>query len=194
MKGDDTMVNFKDGELVKGAYVIIDGKEYEVHMPQYSGETPLSSENLNKMQKDLQDKMTGGVWMPSLQTLDGDTLTVEYLIKKGLYKRIGDLVYIEFYIRGRITALGTTEPYGVVAGLPYVAHNQGYFGSECFSSVSFNITDSTDDILLMPVPDEDKLRLQVNKGSTACSIKATTITGGVNYFELGGSGWYKANE
>ena len=47
------MVNFKDGELVKGAYVIIDGKEYEVHMPQYSGETPLSSEILNKMQKDL---------------------------------------------------------------------------------------------------------------------------------------------
>lgn len=51
------MINFKDGELVKGAYVIIDGKEYEVHMPQYSGETPLSSENLNKMQKDLKDKI-----------------------------------------------------------------------------------------------------------------------------------------
>ena len=47
------MVNFKDGELVKGAYVVIDGKEYEVHMPQYSGETPLSSENLNKMQAEL---------------------------------------------------------------------------------------------------------------------------------------------
>ena len=51
------MVNFEDGELVKGAYVVIDGKEYEVHMPQYSGKTPLSSENLNKMQKDLKDKI-----------------------------------------------------------------------------------------------------------------------------------------
>lgn len=47
------MVNFQDAELVKGAYVVIDGKEYEVHMPQYSGETPLSSENLNKMQAEL---------------------------------------------------------------------------------------------------------------------------------------------
>lgn len=47
------MVNFEDGELVKGAYVIIDGKEYEVHMPQYSGRTPLSSENLNKMQVEI---------------------------------------------------------------------------------------------------------------------------------------------
>lgn len=52
------MVNFKDGELVKGAYVIIDGKEHEVHMPQYSGETPLSPENLNKVQNDLNETIT----------------------------------------------------------------------------------------------------------------------------------------
>lgn len=52
------MVNFEDGELVKGAYVIIDGKEYEVHMPQYSGETPLSPENLNKVQNDLNETIT----------------------------------------------------------------------------------------------------------------------------------------
>lgn len=52
------MVNFEDGELVKGAYVVIDGKEYEVHMPQYSGRTPLSSENLNKMQNDLNETIT----------------------------------------------------------------------------------------------------------------------------------------
>lgn len=47
------MINFQDGELVKGAYVVIDGKEYKVHMPRYSGKTPLSSENLNKMQVEL---------------------------------------------------------------------------------------------------------------------------------------------
>ena len=52
------MVNFEDGELVKGAYVVIDGKEYEVHMPQYSGRTPLSSENLNKVQNDLNETIT----------------------------------------------------------------------------------------------------------------------------------------
>lgn len=47
------MVDFEDGTLVKGAYVVIDGKEYEVHMPEYSGKTPISSENLNKIQNDL---------------------------------------------------------------------------------------------------------------------------------------------
>lgn len=48
------MVNFNAGQLIKGAYVLIDGVEYEVHMPQYSGDTPLTPENLNKMQEDLQ--------------------------------------------------------------------------------------------------------------------------------------------
>ena len=47
------MVNFEDGKLVKGAYVVINGIEYPVHMPEYSGNVPLSSENMNKMQKDL---------------------------------------------------------------------------------------------------------------------------------------------
>ena len=52
------MVNFENGTLVKGAYVVIDGVEHEVHMPEYSGNTPLSSENLNKIQADLQQAIT----------------------------------------------------------------------------------------------------------------------------------------
>lgn len=51
------MVEFENGQLVKGAYVIIDGKEYPVHMPQYSGQTPLSAENMNKLQTDLENQI-----------------------------------------------------------------------------------------------------------------------------------------
>lgn len=51
------MINFENGTLVKGAYVVIDGVEHEVHMPQYSGNTPLSPEILNKMQADLQKEV-----------------------------------------------------------------------------------------------------------------------------------------
>lgn len=47
------MINFENGTLVKGAYVVIDGIEHEVHMPEYSGNTPLSPEIFNKMQTDL---------------------------------------------------------------------------------------------------------------------------------------------
>ena len=50
---------FENGTLVKGAYVVIGGVEYEVHMPEYSGNTPTSAENLNKMQEDLKNELTG---------------------------------------------------------------------------------------------------------------------------------------
>lgn len=46
-------MKFEEGTLVKGAYVVIDGVEHEVHMPEYSGNTPLTPENLNKMQEDF---------------------------------------------------------------------------------------------------------------------------------------------
>lgn len=46
-------MKFENGTLVKGAYVVIDGIEHEVHMPKYSGNTPCSAENLNKMQEDI---------------------------------------------------------------------------------------------------------------------------------------------
>ena len=49
------MVNFEDGTLVTGAYTIINGEKYPVYMPKYSGNTPVNAENLNKLQKDLQD-------------------------------------------------------------------------------------------------------------------------------------------
>lgn len=51
------MVNFEDGTLVSGAYVEINGVQYPVHMPQYSGNTPASAENLNKMQTDLKTEL-----------------------------------------------------------------------------------------------------------------------------------------
>lgn len=49
------MVEFKEGQLIKGAYVVINNVEYEVHMPQYSGDTPVTPENLNKIQEDSEN-------------------------------------------------------------------------------------------------------------------------------------------
>lgn len=81
------MVNFKNGELVKGAYVVIDGKEYEVHMPQYSGETPLSSENLNKLQKDLNDKITNANIYSTSETNTGK----KWIDGKDIYRKVIEL-------------------------------------------------------------------------------------------------------
>ena len=49
------MVNFEEGTLIKEAYVVINGEEILVHMPEYSGNTPMSPENLNKMQIGLME-------------------------------------------------------------------------------------------------------------------------------------------
>lgn len=46
-------MKFEAGTLIKGAYVVIDGVEHEVHMPEFEGDTPVSPENLNKMQEDI---------------------------------------------------------------------------------------------------------------------------------------------
>lgn len=68
------MVNFEDGKLVKGAYVLINGIEYPVVMPEYAGKTAMSSENLNKLQNDLQ------------QQIDTNNLELTNLIGNVLYK------------------------------------------------------------------------------------------------------------
>lgn len=51
------MFKFEDGILKKGAYVVIDGVEYEVHMPEYEGKTPMTAENLNRTAKDVEKKI-----------------------------------------------------------------------------------------------------------------------------------------
>lgn len=47
------MFQFQDGTLVEEGYVEITGIKYPIVMPKYTGDTPLSSENLMKMQIEL---------------------------------------------------------------------------------------------------------------------------------------------
>lgn len=47
------MVEFENGTLIKGAYVEINGVQYEVHAPEIQNNTPVSADNLNKLQTDI---------------------------------------------------------------------------------------------------------------------------------------------
>lgn len=47
------MFNFENGDLIEEGYVEINGVKYHIHMPKYNGNTPLTAENLNKMQTKL---------------------------------------------------------------------------------------------------------------------------------------------
>lgn len=47
------MFNFEDGELIENGYVEINGVKYPIVMPKYTGNVPLTAENLNVMQVEL---------------------------------------------------------------------------------------------------------------------------------------------
>ena len=57
MKGDSNMekIQFENGQLITGAYVTIDGIDYPVQMPIYTGSTPLSAETLNQLQDNIEE-------------------------------------------------------------------------------------------------------------------------------------------
>ena len=47
-------INFEDGQLVNAGYVEIDGKKYNITEAEYTGKTPLSAFNLNKLQDNIE--------------------------------------------------------------------------------------------------------------------------------------------
>lgn len=129
------MVNFKEGTLVKGAYVVINGVKYPVIMPEYSGDTPVSPENLNKLQNDinndvtekyntLNDKINGTVLYSSENGTSTDfTLTdsiANYIGKKLKiygFDTIGREGSTEIYIRsGTVKARISLADYGSDSG------------------------------------------------------------------------------
>ena len=62
--------------------------------------TKLNQTTLTEFQNNIetgkQDKMKEGTWTPILTTLEGKAPTMEYLIQRGTYKKIGKLVYLSF--------------------------------------------------------------------------------------------------
>ena len=56
-----------------------------------------------------------GSWTPTLTTVEGVEPTVEYTTRRGRYVKMGNLVFISFYIRGKITALNGTNNYAFIS-------------------------------------------------------------------------------
>ena len=63
--------------------------------------------------------IVAGTWTPVLNALNETAPTVEYTFQQGNYRKIGDMVFIDFYVRGKITALNGTNNYAVISGLPF---------------------------------------------------------------------------
>ncbi len=50
-------INFEDGQLVTAGYVEIDGVKHQIHEAEYSGDTPLSSYVLNRLQDNVETEI-----------------------------------------------------------------------------------------------------------------------------------------
>jgi len=117
-----------------------------------------------------------GTWTPTLLGVYGvnPTYTLEYV--DTMYYRIGDLVYISFYIRAIITAVGSGQ--ACIGGLPFTAR-----AVSDRQAVSFSNVGNFDQTSLISIP-EGKPYLRITSATGVIgSFKAGN-------FYIGASGVY----
>lgn len=149
----------------------------------YNGETaPTGWEEVDGL-------IESGTWTPVLQCRDNETAPT-YTTRNVLahYRKIGDLVYVEFYVRGNITQLNGTSNYIEIGGLPFTNHAAGFGQQALAIGVIYDLTSSDNNVNKTMCILGNKIAIQKNDGSGAAQYKVTTAT----YFEVGGSGWYIA--
>lgn len=128
-----------------------------------------------------------GTWTPTLNTVEGAAPTMTYTSRRGNYRKIGNLVYVDFYIRGKITALTGTNNYGTITGLPFKTTNTRAFGEEgLHMGIMYSLVANETNVCLVFHPDSNIIRIQYAYGAGASTLKVTPT----NYFEIGGNGWY----
>lgn len=130
-----------------------------------------------------------GTWIPVVTTRNNVAPTATYSAQTGTYKKIGNMVFITFLCRGKITALNDTNNYGVIAGLPFKPKAYSGYGQCAISpAVLYNLTVSTDYPTFMVRDSYDgQIYIQHNNGASATTLKVS----GDNNFQVGGSGWYE---
>ena len=147
-----------------------------------------NKEETNALLNNKQDKMIEGTWTPKISTLAGIDPTVNYDVQQGYYRRIGDMVWVSFYCRGKITALNATNNYAFIKGLPFnnkdlqLGHQPLQLGM-LYGLVSLD-TNACLDMY------SNGIRVQNGYGAGAAELIVTQTP----YFELGGSGWYLIKE
>lgn len=128
-----------------------------------------------------------GTWTPAINTVEGAIPKMTYTTRKGNYRKIGNLVYVDFYIRGKITALTGTNNYGTITGLPFKTTSTSQFGEEELNmGIMYSLVASENNVCLVFYPDSNIIRIQEYYGASANKLKVTPT----NYFEIGGNGWY----
>lgn len=180
------MFNFENGTLVKGAYVEINGVQYPVVMPEYSGNTPISAENLNKMQNEL---IAGILTGYRIRLTKANTQSISQNSKTQIVWE--NEVYND--TNGRLTISGNTIRIGekinnILVIAKYQASGQSfkkYIYIEK-NNTSYSSMESTDGTIMttaiIPVEENDVIDVKAYFENTASTITA----GGEswNYFDI----------
>lgn len=153
--------------------------------------TKLNQTTLTEFQNNIetgkQDKMVEGTWIPSINTVEEKNPTISYTTQVGKYNKIGKLIFVDFYIRGKITKLNGSENYAVIEGLPF-APRKKYFGQQALNvALVYSLIEDNSNIAF--ILQDEKIRIQALE-SSAKKLKITNT----NYFEIAGSGWYETDE
>lgn len=137
-------------------------------------------------------KYEEGTWMPVISTVENIEPTADCTFRYGNYRKIGNLVYVDFCFRGRIHALNGVDNYAIVKGLPFPIKSQSnYFGQMNLSvGIVFGMLETEENIRFLL--NESGIRIQCNGGSTATKLIVTPSN--YPYFEIGGSGWYLTDD
>lgn len=146
--------------------------------------TPVNANNLNSMQ--VPDE---GTWTPVIGALNETNPTVEYETQIGNYKKIGKIVFYEFYIQAKITALNGTNNYATIEGLPFSSNTSSSALGKAPSNlgVLYQALENTSDVVFDVV--SNIIRLQYSNGSNA---NKWIVTSG-NRMQIAGNGFYFTN-
>lgn len=129
--------------------------------------------------------MERGEWTPTIGASGETDPTVTYTHQRGNYTKIGKMVFISIYLRGRITSLKGTNNYACIKGIPFTAKDYA-MGQQSFGiGVIYNLVTSSTDLSLGI--NNQVIRVQNSYGAGASNLKVSGNTD----FEIGCSGWYE---
>ena len=94
-------IHFENGKLVTAGYVIVNNVKYTVVEAEYSGETPLSAENLNQMQDNIEKAIEEEKEYRYKVTLTNDLADNSYITLPAYYK-VGDTLQVYFELNKEI--------------------------------------------------------------------------------------------
>jgi hypothetical protein len=128
-----------------------------------------------------------GEWTPEIGCVNEPAPTVTYTYQRGSYMKIGNLVFLKFSIRGKITALNGTNNYATVTNLPFLADMEDRIYTSLVISDVYDVLTSDENVMFKV--NQDCIRLQTKYGAYAGVFKISSKN-----FDISASGWYKVVE